>query len=291
MMVHDQEEVGEGSEMPTDPHYTPTIIQPSTSQPQKKQRSRRSKRKDTEVPQPSGPTTNVADEAVNEEMDDSLERAATTATSLDAEQDRGNINKTRSKATLNEPSSSGTSSGSGPRRQETMGDTIAQTRSENVSKLSNDPLLAREDASKQGRIADIDANKDIYLVNVWTDEDMFGVNDLGGDEVIVESVDVVKTAKETRNVVEEVTAVTIPVSAATTTTTAITDVEMTLAQALAESKSAKPKATTITTTSILTTTTAATTITVVSTRPKVKGIVFHDQEQAPTPIVSSQQPS
>ncbi|GJZ93820.1 putative ribonuclease H-like domain-containing protein, partial [Tanacetum coccineum] len=86
---------------------------------------------------------NVADEAVNEEMDDSLERAATTATSLDAEQDRGNIVKTQSKATLNEPSSFGTSSGSGPRRQETMGDTIAQTRSENISKHSNDPLLAR----------------------------------------------------------------------------------------------------------------------------------------------------
>ncbi|GJT35531.1 hypothetical protein Tco_0925950 [Tanacetum coccineum] len=64
-------------------------------------------------------------EAVNEEMDDSLERAATTATSLDAEQDRGNINKNQSKATPNEPSSLGTSSGSGLKRQETMGDTIA----------------------------------------------------------------------------------------------------------------------------------------------------------------------
>ncbi|GJV17554.1 hypothetical protein Tco_1362877 [Tanacetum coccineum] len=100
---------------------TPTITQPSTSQHQKKQKPRRPKRKDTEIPQSSGPTDNVADEAVNEEMDDSLERAATTATSLDAEQDRGG----------------------GPRRQETMGDTIAQTRSENVSKHSNDPLLAR----------------------------------------------------------------------------------------------------------------------------------------------------
>ncbi|GKF84631.1 hypothetical protein Tco_0249529, partial [Tanacetum coccineum] len=82
MMVQDQEEMGEGSEMPTDPHHIPTIIQPLTSQPQKKQRSKRSKRKDTEVPQPSGATTNVADEAINEEMDDSLERAATTATGL-----------------------------------------------------------------------------------------------------------------------------------------------------------------------------------------------------------------
>ncbi|GKC88530.1 hypothetical protein Tco_1149179 [Tanacetum coccineum] len=55
---------------------------------------RRTKRKDTEVPQPSGPTTNVADETVNEEMDDSLVRAATTASSLEAEQDSENINKT-----------------------------------------------------------------------------------------------------------------------------------------------------------------------------------------------------
>ncbi|GJY38643.1 hypothetical protein Tco_0425007, partial [Tanacetum coccineum] len=37
------------------------------------------------------------DEAVNEEMDDSLVRATTTTTSLDAERDRGNIAKTQSK--------------------------------------------------------------------------------------------------------------------------------------------------------------------------------------------------
>ncbi|GJQ99028.1 uncharacterized mitochondrial protein-like protein [Tanacetum coccineum] len=74
---------------------------------------------------------------------DSLVRAATTASSLEAEQDSGNINITRSKATLNEPSSPGTSSGSGPRCQETMGDIIAQTRFKNVSKHSNDSLLAR----------------------------------------------------------------------------------------------------------------------------------------------------
>ncbi|GJX18599.1 uncharacterized mitochondrial protein-like protein [Tanacetum coccineum] len=111
---------------------------------------RRPKRKDTEVPQPSGPITNVADEVVNKEMDDSLVRAATTASSLEAEQDSGNIIKTRSKATPNEPSSPGTSLGGSPRRQETMGDTIAQTRSENVSKHSNDPLLARGNTLRSG---------------------------------------------------------------------------------------------------------------------------------------------
>nr|GEZ94705.1 hypothetical protein [Tanacetum cinerariifolium] len=34
-------EVGEGSEVPTDTHYTPIVTQPSSSQPQKKQKSKR----------------------------------------------------------------------------------------------------------------------------------------------------------------------------------------------------------------------------------------------------------
>ncbi|GJU54872.1 hypothetical protein Tco_1228586 [Tanacetum coccineum] len=174
--------------------------------------------------------------------------AATTASSFEAEQDNGNIDKTQSKATLNEPSSSGTSSGSGPRCQETIADTIAQTRFENVSKLSSDPLLARDeedlgkDASKQGRITDIDVDAGITLVSTHFDSntDMFGVHGLVGDEVVVESEVAVK-AGEKRNVVEEVVDVidaasTIPVTAAT-----IIDVEITLAQALAELKSAKPK--------------------------------------------------
>ncbi|GJY15871.1 hypothetical protein Tco_0386293 [Tanacetum coccineum] len=58
---------------------------------------------------------------------DGLERAATTASSLEAEQVSGNITKTLSKATLNEPTPYETGSGSGPRRQDTMGETIAQT--------------------------------------------------------------------------------------------------------------------------------------------------------------------
>ncbi|GKF15351.1 hypothetical protein Tco_0056813, partial [Tanacetum coccineum] len=323
-------------------------------------------RKDTQVPQPSSPT-NVADEAVNKEMDDSLVRAATTASSLEAEQDSGNIAKTQSKATLNEPSSIGTSSGSGPRRQETMGDTIAQTRSENVSKHSNDPLLAgvntprsgedrlklkelmelcttlqsrvlalettktnqaleidslkrrvkklekkdskrthklkrlykvglsakivssddeglgEEDASKQRRkIYDIDADEDITLASTHFDAviDMFGVHDLDGDEVFVKNVDasVVKKVEQSEKVVETEDAAAKDVNLSVD--------EVSLAQALAALKSAKPKATTTPTQ-----TNAATTITPTSTRPKAKGIVFHDQEQSPIPTVSGQQPS
>ncbi|GJT92925.1 putative ribonuclease H-like domain-containing protein [Tanacetum coccineum] len=48
MMVQAQEEIGEGSAMPTGPHHTPIITQPSSSQPQRKQKSRRPKEKDTQ---------------------------------------------------------------------------------------------------------------------------------------------------------------------------------------------------------------------------------------------------
>ena len=57
-----------------------------------------------------------------------MERAATTATSLEAEQDCGNNNKTQSKVTSNGSSSYGTDSGDGiPRRQETNGSSDADT--------------------------------------------------------------------------------------------------------------------------------------------------------------------
>ncbi|GJX31907.1 hypothetical protein Tco_0241762 [Tanacetum coccineum] len=143
MVVQNQQELGEGSAILTDPHHTPSITQPSTSQPQKTQKPRKPKRKDTQVPQPSGPTDIVADKAIPKELGDSLVRAATTTSSLKVEQDSGNITKIRSKATPNESSSLGITSGGGPRCQETIWDTIAQTRFENVSKHSNDSLLAR----------------------------------------------------------------------------------------------------------------------------------------------------
>ncbi|GJX11569.1 hypothetical protein Tco_0201428 [Tanacetum coccineum] len=153
MVVQNLAEMGKGSAIPTDPYHTPTIIQPSTSQSQGKQRSRRPKRKDTKVPQPSGPTTNVAD---------------------------------------------------------------------------------------KGR---------------YGDDIMFDVSDLAGEEVFVAEQGVPDSKKDDAAQVNTAattvsTASTIPVSAAS-----ITDVEITLAQALAER------------------------------------LVIHEQEQAPTPIVSSQQPS
>nr|GEX28112.1 putative ribonuclease H-like domain-containing protein [Tanacetum cinerariifolium] len=53
------------------------------------------KRKDTQVPQPSGPTKFVTDEAVHKELGDRLVRAATTASSLKAEHDSVQSDKDR----------------------------------------------------------------------------------------------------------------------------------------------------------------------------------------------------
>ncbi|GJZ39356.1 hypothetical protein Tco_0585919 [Tanacetum coccineum] len=217
-----------------------------------------------------------------------------------------------------------------------MGDTIAQTGFENVSKLSNDPLLVRgntlrsgDDSLKlkelmelctnlQNRVIDLEKTKTsqaqeiislkrrvkrlekknrskthglkrlykvglsrrvessdeegINLVSTYFDADtnMFGVHDLVGDEVVIETE---VASKDVNLSVDEVT----------------------LAQALAALKSAKPKADNVMLQEpeqgTITTTTVATTVTAASTRPKAKGLVIHEEEQATTPTVSSQQPS
>ncbi|GJU29271.1 retrovirus-related pol polyprotein from transposon TNT 1-94 [Tanacetum coccineum] len=115
--------------------------------------------------------------------------------------------------------------GSGPRCQETMGDTIAQTRFENVSKHSNDSLLARSRTSQQNEIASLkrrvkklekksrsrthNLNR-LYKVGLTArvessgneedlddaDNEMFDVNVLNGEEVFV--------AGQNENVVKEV---------------------------------------------------------------------------------------
>ncbi|GJT09822.1 hypothetical protein Tco_0856864 [Tanacetum coccineum] len=117
-------------------------------------------------------------EVVHKELGDSLVRAATTTSSLEAEQGNGNITKTRFKATPNESSSLGTPSGGAPR----------------------------------GGLNDIDADEEITLVSVQDDADkeMFDVDALNGEEVFV--------AGQNENVVEEVVDVAQVSTAATTVT-------------------------------------------------------------------------
>ncbi|GJZ57889.1 putative ribonuclease H-like domain-containing protein [Tanacetum coccineum] len=147
---------------------------------------------------------------------------------------------------------------------------------------SNDVSLgAQEDASKQGRkIADLDAEAEVTLIDEaqerYDEEMLFDIqDDLQGEEVVAE-----KEVAEKE--VSTVDLVTTAGEVVTTASATITVDELTLAQTLIEIKAAKLKVVT----------TAATTITTVvaSTRPKAKGIIFHDQEeQASALIVSSSQ--
>ncbi|GJX89857.1 hypothetical protein Tco_0343183, partial [Tanacetum coccineum] len=90
--------------------------------------SRKAKRT-TEISQSSGPIHLDTDETVDKEWEDIMERAATTASNLEAEQD----------------------SGSGPRCQDTiLGGAEAQIRFEAASKQSNDPPLSRVNTLRSG---------------------------------------------------------------------------------------------------------------------------------------------
>ncbi|GKA60789.1 hypothetical protein Tco_0760196 [Tanacetum coccineum] len=287
MVVQNQSELGEGSANPIDPHHTPTIIQ-SLTQPQKTQKPRKPKRKDTQIPQSSDPSDNVADEAVYKELGDSLVRAATTASSLEAEQDSGNITKTRSKATPNKSSSLGTTLGDPSdedrlkldelmalcttlqnrvldleKTKTTQANDIAslkrrvkklekknRSRTHKLKRLykvgltarvesSNDKESLGEDASKQRRINAIDTDEEITLVSVHDEMEV--------DEEVVEVINTAKLIIDAAQVsaigdkVSTASAATT-VSAATTTTTTISTVaDITLAQALKEMKSTKPK--------------------------------------------------
>nr|GEU59859.1 hypothetical protein [Tanacetum cinerariifolium] len=117
------------------------------------------------------------------------------------------------------------------------------------------------------------------------DQAMFGVNDLDGDEVVIDvlvgekeeqSEKVAKKEVSTTDLVtptdEVVTIADVKVSVALTSTTT-TDDELTLAQSLIKIRATKPKALT----------TAATTVTVVSTRPKEKGIIMQEPSKTPSP--------
>ncbi|GJS70836.1 putative ribonuclease H-like domain-containing protein [Tanacetum coccineum] len=245
---------GKGSANPTDPQHTPTIAQPSSSQPQKKHKLRKPEKKDTHIPQSSVLSDNIAEKAINEENapTHSMIHYLVTTQALEIDSLKRRVKKLEKKQR---------SRTHGLRRLYKVGLSARVISFE-------DEGLGEEDASKHGRkIHDIDADEDITLDSTYfdTDLDIFGVHDLDGDEVFVETEEPVVNAATTASI--------IPVSAAKY----LSNVDMTLAQALAELKNAKPK----------TVTTAATTTTTAVTRPKAKGIAIQEQEQASTPITSS----
>nr|GEX83459.1 hypothetical protein [Tanacetum cinerariifolium] len=106
-----------------------------------------------------------------------------------------------------------------------------------VESSADEAYLDEEDASKQERISDIDANQDIFLVNVHRDEDIFGVNDQDDTSMFNADKD-----QQREVVVEEVDDVSIATSVTVAATTTLSFDDLTLAQALAEINTSKPKA-------------------------------------------------
>ncbi|GJZ30661.1 hypothetical protein Tco_0575708 [Tanacetum coccineum] len=210
MMVQAPEDLGEGSKIPTDPQHTPTIIQPSTSQPQKKQ-PRRKQRKNTKVPQPSGSTEPITNEAANEEhvpihSNDPLLSVLdleNTKTSQAAEiaKLKERVKKLKRRNTSRNP---------GRKRLRKVG------RTARIESSEDEGLGDQEDASKQGRkIADLDA--DVEEIKI---------------EKVVSTVEVT-TASATTTTVDELTLAQtlieikaakpkVVTTAATITTTAVT---------------------------------------------------------------------
>ncbi|GJS43399.1 hypothetical protein Tco_0568442, partial [Tanacetum coccineum] len=218
-------------------------------------------------------------ETVHEKRGDSVERAATTAISLDAEQGSGNINRTQYMAIPNDPFPQGIGSGGSPRRQDAiLGDRPAQTRVldlENVkdaqaleiNKLkkrvriessAENSLGDQEDSSKQGR-NEIDQDKGIS----WFQEDSETQGRHGHDIGVNTASTSITTASINITIVEPVTTAGVSISTAepstttagvsvstaepstpppTTTTTPIEDEDLTIAQTLMKMKSEKSKA-------------------------------------------------
>nr|GEW90995.1 hypothetical protein [Tanacetum cinerariifolium] len=139
--------------------------------------------------------------------------------------------------------------------------------------MEKDGLGAKEDASKQERmIEEIDQNAKIKLDDETqgrtNDDEMFGVDDLDGEEVVMETTTGVKKCS-------------------VTLTTDVTEDDITMAQALAALKSVKSMVVVQEQEMSTTIPANATKVTTVVPTPRAKGIVFHEQKQSQIPIVSS----
>nr|GEU29948.1 hypothetical protein [Tanacetum cinerariifolium] len=168
---------------------------------------------------------------------------------------------------------------------------LRKVRTASIIKSSTEASLGhQEDASKQQRMIDsIDQDVEITLDDEtqgrMNKEDMFRVNDLDGDEVIIDVI-VGKNVEQSTKVTEKVVSIVDPVTTAdievttAATTPQISKDELTLAQTLIVIKAAKHKAIT----------TAATIVTAAGTRTKAKRIVMQEpsERSTPTPIDSSQ---
>nr|GEY54209.1 hypothetical protein [Tanacetum cinerariifolium] len=245
MMVQAPEDMGEGLEIPTDTHHTPIVTQPSSFPPQKNQKSRRKQWKEIEVTSTSCEIPN--EESILTPSNDPLPSEVKTAPEKEIASLKKRVKKLEQKRK---------SVTSGLKRLRKVG-TASRVESSTEASLGD-----QEDASKQGRMIDnINQDLEITLVNDtqgrMNEEDMFGVNDVDGDDMVAD-VSASEKVEQSVKVVEKEVGTADPV---TTVGKVVT--------------------------------TAATIVTATGTRPKGKGIVMQEpfETPSPKPIDSSQKPS
>nr|GEV42197.1 ribonuclease H-like domain-containing protein [Tanacetum cinerariifolium] len=243
MMVQSQKDMGEDSEIPTDSHHTPTVTQPSTSfQLQQNQKFKKSKKKITDVPQLSDSTHDVADEHLTTTSNDPLlsgkdrlklielielcTQLQSRVLALDTTKANQALKIRRLKRRMKKLKKKAS-------KKSHMLITLYKIGSSTrVESFEDAGLGDQEDASKQETmIGNLDANKGVALVDETqrrNEQDMFDTITTAGVEVVTIAGEVVTTVG-----VEVIIA---------SITSQITMNEITLAKALIDIKTSKPKA-------------------------------------------------
>ncbi|GJU83900.1 hypothetical protein Tco_1291446 [Tanacetum coccineum] len=266
MMV---EEVGEGLANSTDPHHIPTTTQPSTSQPQKKQKPRRKQIKGTKIPSSSGEP--LVYEAANKEHVPTYSNDP-----LLSGEDRLKLNELMEICTNLQTKILDLETSKTAQAQEISS---LKQRVEHLEKKKKSRPHGLKRLYKEKKIDEIDQDAEVTLVDetqgrngdnlmfdngVLDNEEVFVEHDMAEKEVDIDEKNV-STSDPVTTAGEVATTANVEVSTARPTEAIIAD-ELTLSQTLIEIKAAKPKAVT----------TAATITTTVVTRPKARGVIVQD---------------
>ncbi|GKB46440.1 hypothetical protein Tco_0897193 [Tanacetum coccineum] len=234
MMVQASEEVGEDPDHPTDSNQIPIIDQPSTSsQPKKKQKSKKAQRKEAEVSQ------------------DETEHGKSHVHDLEKAKDAQAKEIAALKKRVQRLERKKKSRTTGLKRLKKVGMSRRVESSKDQESLGD-----HEDASRQGRsIEDIDKDDDVTLVDETLgrqdDDLMFDTGVLDTDEMHVEAKIDEKDEQSTK--LDDSTAGEAVTTASVEGSTSPTTIEeITLAQTLIQIKAAKPKVVTTATTTTTT---------------------------------------
>ncbi|GJV04824.1 putative ribonuclease H-like domain-containing protein [Tanacetum coccineum] len=245
MMVQPNQEEGVDSGIPTDSHQTPITTQPSTSRSQKQ--SRRKQRKDTAVTQEEPQQDDSVPTPSNNPLisgEDSMQLSELMILCTNLQKQVLDLEKAKD-----------------AQAKEIVD---LKKRVQKLERKKKSRTIGLKRLRKVGMSRRVKSSKDKDSLGGLDDAEMFDINELHGDEVVV---DMPVGEKQEQSAKEREVNTRVEVSAAPTTIE-----EITLAQTLIQIKSAKPK--------VVTTATTTTT----TTMPKARG---KQEEEANIALIES----